>query len=86
MPACTHAHASQVMVLSTDAQRGRITLSTKKLEPTPGDMLRNPQRVYEQAEQMAADFRTRIEAMQAGALGLEGEARGQALGVEDFPM
>lgn len=31
------------MILSTDRDRGRVTLSTKKLEPTPGDMLRNPQ-------------------------------------------
>jgi len=37
----------QVMILSQDKDRGRISLSTKKLEPTPGDMLRNPQLVYE---------------------------------------
>ena len=33
----------QVMVLSHDRERGRVTLSTKKLEPSPGDMLRDPQ-------------------------------------------
>jgi hypothetical protein len=38
---------TQVMILSQDKDRGRISLSTKKLEPTPGDMLRNPQLVYE---------------------------------------
>ena len=37
----------QVMVLSFDSERGRVSLSTKKLEPTPGDMLRNPQLVFE---------------------------------------
>jgi small subunit ribosomal protein S1 len=37
----------QVMILSQDKERSRISLSTKKLEPTPGDMLRNPALVYE---------------------------------------
>lgn len=37
----------QVMILSQDSDRGRISLSTKKLEPTPGDMLRNPQLVFD---------------------------------------
>ena len=37
----------QVMILSHDRDKGRLSLSTKKLEPTPGDMLRNPQLVYE---------------------------------------
>ncbi len=35
----------QVMILSQDNDRGRVMLSTKKLEPTPGDMLNNPKRV-----------------------------------------
>ncbi|GAX80819.1 hypothetical protein CEUSTIGMA_g8254.t1 [Chlamydomonas eustigma] len=51
----------KVMVLSMDRQRGRVTLSTKKLEPTPGDMLRDPQMVYEKAEEMAELFRKRIQ-------------------------
>ena len=51
---------AQVMVLSMDASRGRVTLSTKKLEPTPGDMLRDPQLVFEKAEEMAESFRKRI--------------------------
>jgi small subunit ribosomal protein S1 len=37
----------QVLILSQDIERSRISLSTKKLEPTPGDMLRNPALVYE---------------------------------------
>lgn len=28
----------KVMILSQDRERGRVTLSTKKLEPTPGGM------------------------------------------------
>jgi small subunit ribosomal protein S1 len=36
----------QVMILSQDKEKGRISFSTKKLEPTPGDMLRNPALVY----------------------------------------
>ena len=55
------------MVLSMDAQRGRVTLSTKKLEPTPGDMLRDPQLVFEKAEEMAEAFKKRVEAAGANA-------------------
>ncbi|KAG2432585.1 hypothetical protein HXX76_008929 [Chlamydomonas incerta] len=51
----------KVMILSQDRERGRVTLSTKKLEPTPGDMLRDPQLVYEKAEEMAEQFRKRVE-------------------------
>lgn len=57
----------QVMVLSMDPQRGRVVLSTKKLEPNPGDMLRNPQLVYEKAEEMADMFRKRIGAAEMNA-------------------
>jgi small subunit ribosomal protein S1 len=37
----------KVMILSHDRERGRVSLSTKKLEPTPGDMIRNPEIVFE---------------------------------------
>jgi len=37
------------MILSHDRERGRVSLSTKKLEPTPGDMIRNPKLVFEKA-------------------------------------
>lgn len=50
----------KVMVLSHDRDRGRVSLSTKKLEPTPGDMIRNPTLVFEKAEEMAQTFRQRI--------------------------
>ena len=35
-----------------------MSLSTKKLEPTPGDMLRDPGLVYRRADEMAAAFRS----------------------------
>lgn len=50
------------MILSQDRDRGRVTLSTKKLEPTPGDMIKDPQAVYEKAEEMAEAFRARVQA------------------------
>lgn len=40
------------MILSHDRERGRVSLSTKKLEPTPGDMIRNPTLVYEKVHFM----------------------------------
>merc|ERR1719327_905933 len=55
------------MILSHDKERGRISLSTKKLEPTPGDMIRNPQLVFEKADEMAAQFRERVAAAEAAA-------------------
>lgn len=44
--------------------RGRISLSTKLLEPEPGDMLKNPQIVYEKAEEMAAHYRQKMQEQQ----------------------
>jgi len=58
----------KVMVLSQDRERGRVTLSTKKLEPSPGDMLHDPQLVFEKAEEMAALFRARLDAADAAYL------------------
>lgn len=42
--------------------RRRFALSTKKLEPAPGDFIRNPQVVFDRAEEMAALFKDRISA------------------------
>ncbi|KAK6146253.1 hypothetical protein DH2020_020122 [Rehmannia glutinosa] len=53
----------KVMILSHDRERGRVSLSTKKLEPTPGDMVRNPKL----AEEMARSFRQRIAQAEAMA-------------------
>ena len=44
------------MVLKQDKIQGRLELSTKQLEATHGDMLTNPQLVYEKAEQMAEQY------------------------------
>lgn len=59
--------ALKVMILSHDRERGRVSLSTKKLEPTPGDMIRNPKLVFEKAEEMAQTFRQRIAQAEAMA-------------------
>jgi len=52
----------KVLILSKDGERGRLSLSTKKLEPSPGDMLRNPALVFEKAEEMGRIFRERVAA------------------------
>ncbi|GLT72942.1 hypothetical protein SLA2020_448350 [Shorea laevis] len=67
----------KVMILSHDRERGRVSLSTKKLEPTPGDMIRNPKLVLRsfspqrkpqnEAEEMAQTFRQRIAQAEAMA-------------------
>ncbi|VAH90113.1 unnamed protein product [Triticum turgidum subsp. durum] len=57
----------KVMILSHDRERGRVSLSTKKLEPTPGDMIRNPKLVFEKADEMAQIFRQRIAQAEAMA-------------------
>eukprot|EP01023_Acetabularia_acetabulum_P004317 TRINITY_DN1179_c0_g1_i2.p1 TRINITY_DN1179_c0_g1~~TRINITY_DN1179_c0_g1_i2.p1 ORF type:complete len:362 (-),score=78.65 TRINITY_DN1179_c0_g1_i2:195-1205(-) len=63
----------KVMVLNQDKSQGRVSLSTKKIEPSPGDMLRDPQAVYDRAEEMAEQFRERVAA--AEQLAREEEAR-----------
>ena len=47
----------KVMIIDLDAERGRISLSTKALEREPGDMLTDPQKVFEKAEEMAARYK-----------------------------
>jgi small subunit ribosomal protein S1 len=47
----------KVMIIDLDAERGRISLSTKQLEPEPGDMLKNRPLVFEKAEEMAIKYR-----------------------------
>ena len=55
------------MIIDLDAERGRISLSTKQLEPEPGDMVKNPEVVYEKAEEMAAKYREQMQINQQGA-------------------
>ncbi|CAM9260437.1 unnamed protein product, partial [Chrysoparadoxa australica] len=50
------------MIIDHDKVNGRIALSTKTLEPEPGDMLRDPTKVFELAEQTAAKYHERMEA------------------------
>ena len=47
----------KVMIIDLDSERGRISLSTKALEPEPGDMLKDPQKVFDKAEEMAAKYK-----------------------------
>jgi small subunit ribosomal protein S1 len=49
-----------VMIIDLDAERGRISLSTKQLEPEPGDMLKNRDIVFEKAEEMAERYRQKL--------------------------
>merc|ERR1712093_184379 len=53
------------MVLAIDREKNRLSLTTKKLEPSPGDMLRNRGIVMEKAEEMALLFRERVAAAEA---------------------
>ncbi len=50
----------KVMIIDLDAERGRISLSTKQLEAEPGNMVKDPQLVYDKAEEMAAKYREQI--------------------------
>lgn len=70
-----------MLILSKDAERGRLSLSTKKLEPSPGDMLRNPALVFEKAEEMGRIFRERVAAAEAAAQAEEG-ASSEMAGME----
>ena len=56
----------KVMIIDLDAERGRISLSTKQLEPEPGDMLKNRDLVFEKAEEMAEKYREKMRAEAAG--------------------
>ncbi|KXZ44374.1 hypothetical protein GPECTOR_68g345 [Gonium pectorale] len=51
----------KALVLTCDREEGRVTLSIKKLEPSPGDMLRDPRLVYATAEEMAEKWRQQLE-------------------------
>ena len=63
----------KVMIIDLDAERGRISLSTKQLEVTPGDMTRDPELVYSTAEEMAEKFREQMMAKQEEGEEMVGE-------------
>ena len=46
-----------MIILSKDDATKTIALSTKALEPSPGDILRDPQPDFPKAEEIAAAFR-----------------------------
>ncbi|MEL6248726.1 MAG: 30S ribosomal protein S1 [Cyanobacteria bacterium J06626_23] len=56
----------KVMIIDLDAERGRISLSTKQLEPEPGDMVKNPDIVFEKADEMAERYRQQLRAAENG--------------------
>lgn len=49
------------MIIDHDKANGRIALSTKTLEPMPGDMLKDTQRVYDMAEETARKYHEKME-------------------------
>jgi small subunit ribosomal protein S1 len=53
--------AIKCMIIDHDKVNGRIALSTKTLEPEPGDMLKDAQRVFDLADDTAAKYHQRME-------------------------
>jgi len=52
----------KVMVIENDKAQGRVALSTKTLEANPGDMTKDMEKVFENAEETARKFQERMEA------------------------
>ncbi|VEP17393.1 hypothetical protein H1P_60049 [Hyella patelloides LEGE 07179] len=50
----------KAIVVSMDIYKGRVAVSTKELEIEPGNMLKDPQLVYRNAEIMAAKYRSKL--------------------------
>ena len=76
----------KVMIIDLDAERGRISLSTKQLEPEPGDMIKNRDVVFDKAEEMAAKYREQMLAKQQGlTLETTESAEATAEELEDIP-
>ena len=46
----------RAMIVWMDIEKGRVSLSTSDLEIEPGDMLKEPWKVYETAEEMAGRY------------------------------
>lgn len=68
------------MIIDHDKVNGRIALSTKTLEPEPGDMLKDPDSVFEKAEDTAQKYHERMEAERKAR---EEAARDIVLGLGD---
>lgn len=69
------------MIIDHDKVNGRIALSTKTLEPEPGYMLKDPQYVFDKAEETAAAYHARQEKER---LAREEAARNIVLGLGDM--
>eukprot|EP00536_Pseudo-nitzschia_multiseries_P011694 jgi/Psemu1/320121/estExt_fgenesh1_pm.C_4110001 len=54
--------AVKCMIIDHDKVNGRIALSTKTIEPNPGDMLKDPAMVFEMAEESAEKYHAKMEA------------------------
>jgi ribosomal protein S1 len=61
---------------------GRISLNTRCLERTPGDMLRDPSLVYETAEEVAAELRATLQAKAEAQAAKAFEAEFRSWGME----
>ena len=68
------------MIIDHDKVNGRIALSTKTLEPEPGDMIKDPDRVYEMADETA---RVYLEKQEAERKKREASAKDIVLGLGD---
>jgi small subunit ribosomal protein S1 len=68
------------MIIDHDKVNGRIALSTKTLEPEPGDMLRDPGMVFDKAEETAQKYHERMESERKAR---EEAARDIVLGLGD---
>merc|ERR1712166_1166678 len=72
--------AVKCMIIDHDKVNGRIALSTKTLEPNPGDMLKNSQLVFDMAEASAEKYHTKMEEERKAR---ESAARDIVLGLGD---
>ena len=68
------------MIIDHDKVNGRIALSTKTLEPEPGDMLRDSAMVFEKADETAAAYHAKMEQEKQQQ---EETARGIVMGLAD---
>jgi len=55
----------KVMILEHDKVNSRVALSTKVLEPQPGDMLRDMKSVFDKADETAKKYHQRLDAERA---------------------
>jgi small subunit ribosomal protein S1 len=51
----------KVLIIDIEFERKLISLSTKALEPEPGDMVKNSKNVYEKAEEIAVKYREKLQ-------------------------